>query len=271
MMQFSSIGSGSKGNGTLIRSGDTLLMVDCGFSLKETLRRLDCRGVAPEQLTAILVTHEHGDHINGVAALARRFDIPVYLSAGTRYVGKLDSVPRLQIIADAAPVAIGEIEVLPVAVPHDAREPLQYIFRAGGMSLGVLTDLGCITRHVADCYGDCDGMLLECNHDPHMLSVGSYPPSLKSRVGGIYGHLSNQQASELLRLIDTPRIQHLVVAHISEQNNDSELVLEQLLPHIERSRLRFADQANGFEWVELEARPEPIEFDPGGAAGQPLQ
>ncbi|RRJ84186.1 MBL fold metallo-hydrolase [Aestuariirhabdus litorea] len=250
-MQFSSIGSGSKGNGTLIRSGETLLLIDCGFSLKETLARLAAKGVSPEQLDAIFVTHEHGDHINGVAALARRYQIPVYLSAGTRYVGKLSKVAQLQTIADASPVVVGEIEVLPVAVPHDAREPLQYLFHSGGLCIGVLTDLGCITRHVVDHYQQCDGLLLECNHDPYLLSTGPYPPSLKGRVGGNYGHLSNQQAAELLRLVDRERLQRLVVAHISEQNNARERVLEQLLPEVDAERLVFADQGQGFDWITL--------------------
>ncbi|MCL6416336.1 MBL fold metallo-hydrolase [Aestuariirhabdus sp. Z084] len=252
-MQFSSIGSGSKGNGTLVRHADTLLLVDCGFSLKETLLRLEMRGVTADQLNAVFVTHEHGDHIKGVSGLARRYDLPVYLSAGTRYVGKLEKVDNIQVIADQAPVVIGDIEVHPVAVPHDAREPLQYRFSADQCTVGVLTDLGCITRHVVESFRSCDGLLLECNHDPYLLSSGPYPPSLKRRVAGSYGHLSNEQAAELLSLVDRQRLQHLVIAHISEQNNLTEKVLEQLLPYIDEARLTFANQEQGFDWIRVTA------------------
>lgn len=252
-MQFSSIGSGSRGNGTLVRHGSSLILIDCGFSLKETLQRLTTRGLSANDLSAIFVTHEHGDHLSGVGVLAKRFDIPVYLSAGTRFVSKLSRVPRVEVVRDGESVTIGEIEVLPVAVPHDAREPLQFLFKAGGASIGVLTDLGCITQHVVQNFSRCDALMLECNHDPYLLSTGPYPPSLKKRVAGAYGHLSNQQAADLLALLEVDRLRYLVVAHISEQNNSREHVLEQLLPRISEQKLFFAEQEKGFEWLSVEA------------------
>jgi phosphoribosyl 1,2-cyclic phosphodiesterase len=197
-MRFASLGSGSRGNATLIESGSTLVMVDCGFSRRETERRLARLGRSAAQLAALLVTHEHGDHIRGVCALARQYDLPVWLSAGTRLMLREDSPPGIHCIDAQAGIRLGDLEVLPFTVPHDAREPCQFVFADGNHRFGLLTDTGRITAHIRDCLDGCDALMLECNHDPAMLAGGPYSASLKARVGGPLGHLSNAQAAGLL-------------------------------------------------------------------------
>jgi phosphoribosyl 1,2-cyclic phosphodiesterase len=251
-MRFASLGSGSKGNATLVHGGETLLMIDCGFSLRETTRRLGRLGLEPGQLDAILVTHEHSDHCSGVAALSRKYQIPVYLTHGTCGTGRCDGSFEMHRLNCGDSLAIGEFEVEAVAVPHDAAEPCQYRLTRGGRALGVLTDLGSITPHVVESFRNCQALLLEFNHDLPMLQVGDYPPHLKRRVGGDWGHLNNQQAAQLLQRIDLDGLHHLVVAHVSENNNCPHKTEEALLSALDSlDRVVWADQREGFDWLEL--------------------
>lgn len=251
-MRFSSLGSGSKGNATLVAAGDTVLMVDCGFSLRETTRRLGHLDLEPEQLDAILVTHEHSDHSSGVAALSRRYDIPVYLTHGTAGTGRCDGSFELRHFDCEHQFVLGDITVTAVAVPHDAVEPCQYHFRANDRALGVLTDLGSITPHVIEHFSDCHGLVLEFNHDLPMLMAGAYPPPLKRRVAGDWGHLNNSQSAQLLQSLNLGQLRHLVVAHVSENNNCAERVEEALLSVLDDlERVVFADQVQGFDWLQL--------------------
>ena len=251
-MWFASLGSGSKGNATLVRSADTLLMVDCGFSMRETTRRLAALDVRPEQIDAILVTHEHSDHCAGVASLSRRFQIPVYLTHGTAGTGRCDGSHSLLCFNSEDSFAIGSLQVKAVTVPHDAAEPCQYRLSSGGRSLGILTDLGSITPHVLDNYRDCHSLLLEFNHDLLMLQAGSYPPALKRRVGGDWGHLNNLQAAQLLRDLGAARPGQLVVAHVSENNNSRQKAEEALLSVLDSLEgVVWAEQAGGFDWLAV--------------------
>ena len=252
-MRFASLGSGSKGNATLVHAGDTLVMVDCGFSLRETTRRLELLGVTPQQLTAILVTHEHSDHSSGVSILSRKHNIPVYMTHGTNGSGRCDNCFSTLHFSFEEHFSIGCLEVKAVAVPHDAREPCQYRFYYQGKSLGVLTDLGSITPHVVDSYRGCDGLVLEFNHDQQMLRDGVYPHHLKRRVGGDWGHLNNHQAASLLEKIDHTSLRHLVVAHVSENNNSQQQAERALLSVLASlDDVVWADQANGFGWLSLD-------------------
>ena len=252
MMRFASLGSGSKGNATLVQAMDTLVMVDCGFSLRETLRRLSLLGVEPQQLDALLVTHEHSDHSSGVAALSRKYQLPVYLSHGTANAGRCDGSHELRCFNCEDSFEIGALQVKAVAVPHDAREPCQYLLSRGQQTLGILTDLGSITPHVVENYRGCHSLLLEFNHDLQMLLEGSYPPQLKRRVGGDWGHLNNEQAADLLRQLDATALEHLVVAHVSEQNNSREQAEQALLSVLDSlESVVWAQQATGFGWLEL--------------------
>ena len=249
-MHFASLGSGSKGNATLVRDKSTCLLVDNGFSIKETELRMARLGLAVEQLTAILVTHEHGDHIRGVGPLARKYQIPVWTTRGTASHVSLGELPTLHYLDVHQSLEIGDIEVQPYPVPHDAREPCQFAFGDGAKRLGVLTDTGSITPHIVDMLSGCEALILECNHDSEMLRNGPYPEPLKARVGGRFGHLSNQQAADLLQQLNTQRLKHLVAAHLSEQNNTEELACYALSEamNCELQWITIAHQDDGLDW-----------------------
>ena len=213
-MRFSSLGSGSEGNALLVAAGRTLILMDCGFGLKDTLMRLARLDVPPEQLSGIVVTHEHGDHISGVARLARKYNLPVWLTHGTlrTQANAFDGIASINEIDPRLAFAIGDIEVIPYAVPHDAAEPVQFVFSDGARRLGVLTDTGCSTAHIEQTLSGCHALVLECNHDTGMLMNSDYPYSLKQRVGGRFGHLNNQDAAAILARLDVSRLQHLIAA-----------------------------------------------------------
>ena len=252
-MRFASLGSGSKGNATIIDSGETSILVDCGFALKTIVSRLDDLEIAANEISAIVVTHEHSDHWKGVSAFSERYNIPVLLSAGcSRARGIEFDSARFTIIDCHKPFVVGDLNILPVPVPHDANEPIQYVVTSDGYKLGILTDLGHYTPHVIASYTGCDGMILECNYDEKMLLSGPYPSFLKKRVGGNFGHLSNRQAGQLLSKIDLSHLQVLVLGHISESNNDHGIVkseIEQLIPG--SATLALANQDNVSGWFHL--------------------
>lgn len=253
-MRFASLGSGSKGNATLIETADACLLLDCGFTVKETEARLQRLGKSGCDLSAILVTHEHSDHIKGVGALARKYQLPVYLTAGTFHKGRLGNLPQFETISCHQPFEINGIEVQPVPVPHDAREPCQYVFQHGNKKLGVLTDLGSLTPHVEKHYSGLDALVLECNYDPQMLDDGPYPFQLKQRIFSDYGHLSNGQAAQLLTRIEKNKLQHLVLSHLSQQNNCAKLardIIEKIMDGMSYSGpegFAVACQDEGFDW-----------------------
>ena len=255
MMRFASLGSGSEGNALLVAAGETRVLMDCGFGLQDTLLRLGRLGVSAEQLSGVVVTHEHGDHICGVARLARKFNMPVWLTHGT-----LRSQPKA--FADIAHIheidprqafAIGGIEIIPYTVPHDAAEPVQFIFNDGARRLGVLTDAGCSTAHIEQALTGCHALVLECNHDCDMLANGDYPYNLKQRVGGRLGHLSNRDAAGILGRVDASRLQHVVAAHLSRKNNTAALAVRALCDVLgcDANWVEAATQERGFAWREI--------------------
>ncbi len=252
-MQFASLGSGSKGNATVVRKGSTRLMIDCGFSLRETERRLARLGEEAANLTAILVTHEHADHIRGVGPLARKFSLPVLITRGTANHQGLGKLPQQQCIDVDETLVVGAFEIQPYPVPHDAREPCQYVIDDGNRRFGMLTDTGSLTEHIKQSLSACDALLLECNHDREMLKNGPYPYHLKQRVSGRFGHLSNDQAAELLQHLDTTKLKHLVAAHLSEQNNTPEFARQALSAALgcEEDWISVADQHNGLGWRHI--------------------
>jgi phosphoribosyl 1,2-cyclic phosphodiesterase len=254
-MRFASLGSGSRGNSLIVDAGDTKLLLDCGFSIRSTTQKLGRLGVSPEEISGILVTHEHSDHIAGVFKFASRYGTPVYLTHGTYIAaphGK-SPLPECRMIDSHASFAIGSLQIRPFPVPHDAREPVQFAFSDGVHRLGMLTDTGSITQHVVDVLRVCDALVLECNHDSDLLAASNYPPMLKRRVAGNYGHLNNRQAVSLLQQIETQQLQHIVAAHLSEQNNRRELVVTALATALNCADdwIGVAGQEDGFGWRQL--------------------
>jgi len=250
-MRFTSLGSGSSGNALVVESGATRVMMDCGFSLGETKLRLARCGLAPAELTAILVTHEHDDHMGGVARIAKRYAIPVYLTRGTaQWLPPDFPAVLVRFIDSHAPFAIDALQVDPFPVPHDAREPVQYAFSDGRARLGVATDLGCITQHVVEKLSGCTALVLECNHDIDMLMSGPYPPSLKHRVASRFGHLDNAGAGHLVQSLERSGLRHLIAAHLSKQNNTRELAVAALAggAGCEQDWIGVATQEDGFAW-----------------------
>ena len=252
-MRFALIGSGSKGNGTLIEHGQTRILIDCGFSLRDTEARLQRLKCDPQSLDAVLVTHEHGDHIRGVGLLARRYGVPVWATRGTVNGSQPGKVPTLNLFDVHQTLAIGEIEIQPFPVPHDAREPCQFVFSDGDRRLGLLTDTGSSTPHIHASLSGCDALVLECNHDPQMLEEGPYPVSLKQRVGGGYGHLSNAQAAQILASLDTDDLQYLVAAHLSDKNNTPALARQALADVLgcQPREIEVACQEQGTDWRQI--------------------
>lgn len=253
-MRFALLGSGSEGNALVVQSGNSTVLLDCGFSLSEAVARLARFNIAPESLTGIVVTHEHGDHISGVAKLARKFTIPVWLTHGTlRAQSEAFTGLQFNEINTHIAFAIGDVQVQPYPVPHDAAEPVQFVFGDGTRRLGVLTDAGHITPHIEAMLSGCDALVLECNHDAAMLAGGAYPYHLKQRVGGRFGHLNNEDAAALLGRLDNSRLQHIVAAHLSQKNNLEELAVRALSGALgcEEGWIAVASQEQGLEWREI--------------------
>lgn len=250
------LGSGSRGNGLLVECGTTTILVDCGFTLRETERRLARLGCDPARLAAILVTHEHGDHVSGVGPLARKYRLPVWLTVGTHAAlgaAITNALPVVRFIVGHEAFAVDDIAVHPYTVPHDAREPSQFVFSNGASRLGLLTDAGHITPHIESRLNGCDALILECNHDADMLAEGPYSASLKLRVGGPLGHLENEASAGLLARLDIARLQYVVAAHLSQKNNTPWLVRSALGAVLggASARLEIASQEGGLTWREL--------------------
>lgn len=256
LLRIACLGSGSKGNAALIRYGNQALLLDNGFSARELSRRAEPLGFDFSELTAILVTHEHQDHSAGVGVLARKLNIPVYLTSGTQRVlgDKLANV-QVQRICPNRPFDIGDIVIQPYPVPHDAAEPCQFVFSVGGLKVGFLSDTGHITAHIRDVLADCSVLYLECNHDPKMLEDGPYPDALKWRVGGNRGHLSNQQSAAFLKTLPVAELQQLVITHMSETNNCPDAINGLLgeIPDLSLEKTHIAPQSGDQHWMEYAA------------------
>lgn len=257
MLRFKSLGSGSSGNATLVQARDgatlTHLLVDCGLGVREFSRRLGQAGMLADQIDGIFITHEHTDHIGSARSLALRHRIPIWMSAGTyAAIGEPDLDGLLRIARDGEPVVLGDLQLTPFTVPHDAREPLQLHCTDGNARLGILTDLGHVTAHVLSHLAGCRSLLLECNHDPDMLANGPYPHHLKRRVGGDWGHLDNPAAAETAAALVPHGLQQVVAAHLSKINNHPTLARAALAATLGGAPGDFpvADAATGCNWLD---------------------
>ena len=256
-MRFASLGSGSAGNALLVQEKTTNVLLDCGFGVKDVLMRLARLNISANQLTGIILTHEHDDHASGAFKLALQFNIPVWLTHGTykmssRYLPN-NANNLIHIIDSQSSFSINNLNIQPFTVPHDAREPVQYTLNNGQYKLGVLTDVGMSTPHIVKQLSGCDALVLECNHDLEMLDKGPYARSLKQRVSSDLGHLNNQHAAELLGKLDNSKLKHIIAAHLSAKNNTPDLAQTALANalHCEKNWIGIAEQAAGFDWREI--------------------
>lgn len=253
-MRFASLGSGSRGNALVVEYDGKCMMIDCGLPIKTLQASMQRLALSTDAIDAVFITHEHSDHIKGLRSFLRRRSVPVYMTRGTAEMSDNLSLSELKIITDLQQIRIGDMCVKPVIVPHDAREPCQYVVSSDTPRrlLGVITDLGCCSEHVVEHFSNCDAYVLECNHDIDMLRDGRYPPSVKRRVLSDWGHLSNCQARDMLARFGCDKLQWLVLAHLSQQNNDKRLALGEISTVFpERDRILVADQDNGFDWLNI--------------------
>jgi phosphoribosyl 1,2-cyclic phosphodiesterase len=230
MVRLTVLASGSKGNGTVVCSSRTRLLVDCGLSCRETLRRLRASG--GDAVDAILITHEHSDHVAGVEVMARRLGVPVYMTGATHQAwarwardasGNKPALPRLELFEAGRGFQVGDIAVMPFTIPHDAVDPVAFAFRVEGVKVAVCTDLGYLATNVRDHLRGSDVLMVESNHDLEMLRGGPYPWAVKQRVMSRVGHLSNDALAEFFATDYDGSAAYVVLAHLSEQNNHPEI------------------------------------------------
>jgi phosphoribosyl 1,2-cyclic phosphodiesterase len=258
VLRFCCLGSGSQGNAFVVEASEggtsIRVLIDDGFGPRELLRRLARAGIDAASLGAILVTHEHSDHACGVAAFARRRRLGVYATWGTASAAGFDrSVRELQTVRAGVELRIGPLRVLPVGVPHDAREPVQFVLSDGAQRLAILTDLGHPSPAVTEMLSGLNALVLEFNHDLDMLRQGPYPAFLKSRIESDVGHLSNAQSVQLLQSIDRSRLTRVIAAHLSRTNNRPQLASAAIdcLALPAQVRCELADQATGLDWAAV--------------------
>ena len=253
-MRFASLGSGSGGNCLVAETDGTVVLIDCGLALTETERRLARLGLEPSRVSAILVTHEHGDHAGGAFEFAAAHRLTVYLTHGTlaalRSEGKVLDGVALVVVNGRQSFIVDGMQVIPFTVPHDAREPVQYVLSDGAAKLGVVTDVGTSTVHVEKMLCGLDALVLECNYDRDMLWNGGYPRWLKERIAGPFGHMDNLDSERLLAAVDRSRLKHVIGAHLSRENNRPELARAALARAMgcEEAWIGLATQDDGFGW-----------------------
>lgn len=227
-MEICALSSGSGGNATVIRSGATAVLLDAGVSCRTLLSRLSSVNMDPDSIGAILISHGHNDHIRGIVAIARRLGARVFASASAIKQADLSAAigeEQVSVIEAGSGFRVGELNIDPFPVPHDAPETFGFTITDGRSKLGIATDLGSLTMDVVQGFMGCDALVIESNHDERMLLEGPYPLSLKKRVRGPEGHLSNTDTAELLRCVAHRDLKHVVLAHLSAQNNRPELTL----------------------------------------------
>jgi len=253
VLQVASLGSGSAGNALLIRSAETLLLLDCGFTLKETTARMAKLGLSPANIDGVLISHEHGDHIRGVGPLSRKFATPVWLTHGTYNALRDKRFPHTHLISAHQGFNIGDIKIEPFPTPHDAAESCQYVFNYQSVSFACVTDLGTSTPHVEAMLKNVNALLVESNYDEHMLRHGPYPISLQARIRSDFGHLGNVQAGELIKRIDHKGLHTILLGHLSEQNNTDEAAANTMAGYVPQNdqRVNVLAQHSCSQWFDV--------------------
>ncbi len=257
MLRLRNLGSGSSGNCTLVEAvadggAITRLLVDCGLGIRVLERRLGAAGLAFSDLHALFITHEHSDHVGCARALALRQRLPVWMSDGSwRASGSHDYDGLLNVAVSGQPIALDGLQIDPIAVPHDALEPLQLSCTDGNRKLAILTDLGHVPESVLNHLAGSHLLLLECNHEPDLLEASSYPAFLKRRVAGAHGHLANAQAASALHELQHGGLRHVVAAHLSARNNRPELARAALAQSLgaQSGDIVVADPVSGTGWL----------------------
>lgn len=224
-MKLCVLGGGSRGNCTYIESGTTRILIDNGFSGKEITRRMAVIDRHPEQLSGIIVTHEHNDHVSGVGVLSRRYHLPVYANPATHRAAaaKVGDISVMEEFSTGSRFVINDLDIHPFAISHDAAEPVGFVINDGRQRIGYCTDTGKVTKLMAHLLCRCQGLVLESNHDPQMLRDGPYPFPLKQRVQSNLGHLSNGEAASFISELENSSLRTLILAHLSETNNHPRL------------------------------------------------
>lgn len=249
MLEFSVLASGSKANCTIVKTENTCFLIDCGLSAKECQRRIRALGIDPASIQAILLTHEHRDHVFGVPVLSRQLNIPVYANEGTSRV--IPRVSRVERFRTGEEFQLGDVSIRPFSIPHDAIEPVGFRVECGGLIYAQATDLGKVTPLVTNAIRGAHALLLESNHDPDMLWSCAYPWELKQRISSNHGHLSNSDSGALLYETAHTDLQHVVLGHISENSNTPTLALESGQKASEHVGLKSLRCANPYEATPL--------------------
>lgn len=272
-MRVSVLGSGSSGNATLVSAGATTVLVDAGFSARDLARRMELRGVAPEDVAAIVVSHDHGDHTRGIGVFARRHGTPLYMTAPTRDAcGKLlRGEEEVHTYRASRAFTVGDVRVEPFITVHDAADPvgLALVDECTGLRLGVATDLGRPTAQIRHALSACDLLILEANHDERMLYESAYPVSVKRRIASSHGHLSNEAAARFAVELLHPRLAGVVLAHLSNECNRPALAREVVGTALAKAgwsgHLEVARQREPTPWLDVEelryrAGPSQLSF-----------
>jgi len=247
-----SLNSGSNANCYYVGNADEGVLIDAGLSCRETEKRMQQLGLPMEKVKALFVSHEHGDHITGVPGLAKKFQLPVYITDATFRSSKLPIVPELlHSFTHAKPVRIGGLSVVPFRKSHDASDPHSFMVSGGGASIGVITDIGYACKQVLKYFSRCDAAFLESNYCDELLHNGNYPYHLKQRISSDEGHLSNAQALDLFLHFKSPSLQLLILSHLSKNNNTPELVADLFAPHAGSTKIVVASRYAASELFEV--------------------
>lgn len=242
-LQIASINSGSNGNCYYVGTEKTAVLIDAGISCRETIRRMDQLGLEIDRVKAIFISHEHSDHISGLPVLAKKYALPVYITESTQRSGRLSLDPsRLFRFQSEENIPIGDLHVLPFRKYHDAADPHSFVVSTAGTHVAVLTDIGQICEKVIHYFKQCHAVFLESNYDKDMLMNGAYPLHLKKRISDGEGHLSNAEALNLFRQNRHPELQHLILSHLSQNNNDPKRVEQLFTPFMEKTNLHVASR-----------------------------